>query len=182
MGPTAKKSATSPCFARAGGTVKRLEPYHRYAGRLHAYCVGMVHDQHTAAELPKLREPGQAAAVAVCHRPPHRPAHSARTASRTRLRRAARRASVGPGPFTQTAQNELAALVMAAASGLRDRDRERSWRRWVSEPRLRQETPTTAAPRFERSLGALLVARRAAHNGCPNSPRLSPAGTVSSTF
>jgi len=87
---------------------------------------------------------------------------------------------VGPGPFTLTARNELAALVGAAARGLCDRDRnvlELAYRQGLAGPELAEALGVShdcakkllqrLRHTFERSLGALLVARRAAQNGCP---------------
>jgi hypothetical protein len=89
-------------------------------------------------------------------------------------------AATGPGPFTLTAQNELARLIAEATGGLSERDRnvlELAYRRGVtgtelahalgvsydSTKKLLQRLRDTV----ERSLGALLVARRARDNGCP---------------
>jgi RNA polymerase sigma factor (sigma-70 family) len=177
--------------AAAGDRVALGAIYHRYAARLHDYCVGMVRDHHTAAdcvqdafciaaaELPKLREPDKLR--------PWLYAITRRTALRT-LRERRREpafdevpdtASVGPGPFTLTARNELARLVSAAAGGLCDRDRdvlELAYHQGLTGPELADALGVThdcakkllqrLRHTFERSLGALLVARRANQNGC----------------
>jgi RNA polymerase sigma factor (sigma-70 family) len=165
--------------------------YDRYADRLHNYCVGLVRDHHTAAdcvqdafcaaaaELPRLRDPGKLRAWLYA---------IARNAALRTLRDQRRepaadelpdRAAIGPGPFTLTAQNELAQLVTVATGGLSDRDRnvlDLAYRHGltgedladalgvsrVSVNKLLQRLRDT----IERSLGALLVAQRAAQNGC----------------
>ncbi|WP_099041675.1 RNA polymerase sigma factor [Mycobacterium neglectum] len=178
--------------AAAGDRVALGAIYHRYAGRLHDYCVGLVRDQHTAAdcvqdvfciaaaELPKLREPdklrpwlysiARRTALRTLHERRREPAFDAVPDT----------AALGPGPFTLTAQNELAALVVAAARGLCDRDRnvlELAYRQGLAGPELAEALGVShdcakkllqrLRHTFERSLGALLVARRAAQHGCP---------------
>jgi RNA polymerase sigma factor (sigma-70 family) len=172
--------------AAAGDRVALGAIYHRYAGRLHAYCVGMVRDQHTAAdcvqdvfciaaaELPKLRE----WLYAIARRTALRTLHERRR--EPAFDEVPETAAVGPGPFTLTAQNELAALVRAAARGLCDRDRnvlELAYRQGLAGPELAEALGVShdcakkllqrLRHTFERSLGALMVARRAAQNGCP---------------
>ncbi|MGO4445504.1 RNA polymerase sigma factor [Mycobacterium sp. 2YAF39] len=179
--------------AAAGDRVALGAIYHRYASRLHDYCMTLVRDHHTAAdcvqdvfciaaaELPKLREPDKLR--------PWLYAIARSAALRTLQDRRRESAfdevpdavSVGPGPFTQTARNELAALVMAAAQGLSDRDRdvlELAYRRDLAGPELADALGVShdcakkllqrLRQTFERSLGALMVARRAAHHGCPD--------------
>jgi len=178
--------------AAAGDRVALGAIYDRYASRLHAYCVGLVRDRHTAADcvqdvfciaaadLPKLREPDKLR--------PWLYAIARRVALRT-LRERRREpafdqvpdtASIGPGPFTLTARNELARLIVAAARGLSDRDRdvlELAYRQGLAGPELADALGVShdcakkllqrLRHTFERSLGALLVARRAAQHGCP---------------
>jgi RNA polymerase sigma factor (sigma-70 family) len=176
----------------AGGDRAALAAiYHRYAAQLHNYCVGLVRDHHAAAdcvqdvfctaaaELPKLRDPDKLR--------PWLYAIARSTALRTlheRLREPAfealpDRACSGPGPFTLTARNELAQLIAAAAGGLSDRDRdvlELAYRQGLSGPDLAEALGVShdsakkllqrLRDTIERSLGALLVARHAAQNGC----------------
>jgi RNA polymerase sigma factor (sigma-70 family) len=178
--------------AAAGDRAALGAIYNRYAPRLHDYCVTVVRDHHTAADcvqdvfciaaadLPKLREPDKLR--------PWLYAIARRAALRTLNQRRREPAvddmpdavSVGPGPFTQTARNELAALVMAAAHGLSDRDRdvlELAYRQGLAGTELADALGVShdcakkllqrLRQTFERSLGALLVARRADHHGCP---------------
>ena len=177
--------------AAAGDRAAFAGIYDRYADRLHHYCVGIVRDHHAAAdcvqdvfciaaaELSKLRDRAKLRPWLYA---------IARNAALRTLREQRRepasaelpdKASIGPGPFTLTAQNELAQLVAAASGGLSDRDREvleLAYRRGltgsdlaealgvsdVSAKKLMQRLRET----IERSLGALLVAQRAAQNGC----------------
>jgi RNA polymerase sigma factor (sigma-70 family) len=166
--------------------------YHRYARRLHDYCVGMLRDHHAAAdcvqdvfctaatELPKLRDPerlrpwlyaiARYTALRILHEQWREPAADKLPDS----------ASLGPGPFTLTAQNELAQLIASAARGLSDRDRDVMdlvYRRGLTGPDLAEALGVSHGcakkvlqrlrETIERSLGALLVARQAAENGCP---------------
>jgi RNA polymerase sigma factor (sigma-70 family) len=178
--------------AAAGDRAALAGIYYRYAGPLHAYCVGIVRDRHTAsdcvqdvfctaaAELPKLRDADKLRPwlYAIARR-------SALRVLSERRRQPAfdelpDNAATGPGPFTLTAQNELAQLVAQAAGGLSERDRhvlELAYRRGVTRTDLAQtlgisyDSTVKLLQRLrdtvERSLGALLVARRAAQNGCP---------------
>lgn len=178
--------------AAAGDRAALAGLYNRYAGPLQAYCAGMVRDQHTAsdcvqevfciaaAELPKLRDADKLRPwlYAIARR------RALRVLSERRRERAfdelPDNAATGPGPFTLTAQNELAQLIARAAEGLSERDRyvlDLVYRRGMtgidlahtlgisydSAKKLLQRLRDTV----ERSLGALLVARRAAQNGCP---------------
>jgi RNA polymerase sigma factor (sigma-70 family) len=178
--------------AAAGDRAALAAIYHRYASPLHAYCAGILRDRHAAsdcvqevfctatAELPKLRNADRLRPwlYAIARR-------SALRALSDRRREPAfdelpDNAATGPGPFTLTAQNELARLIAEATGGLSERDRhvlELAYRRGVtgtelahalgvsydSTKKLLQRLRDTV----ERSLGALLVARRARDNGCP---------------
>ncbi len=191
--PTRLISDAELARAAAGGDRAALAHiYHRYAGPLHDYCVGLVRDHHAAAdcvqdvyctaasELPKLRDPEKLR--------PWLYAIARRTALRTLYERRREPAfgqlpdspSIGPGPFTLTAQNELAQLITTAACGLSDRDRdvlELAYRQGLSGPDLAaalgishdcaKKLLQRLRDTIERSLGALLVARHAAQNGCP---------------
>ena len=165
--------------------------YHRYAGPLHDYCKGMVRDHHAAAdcvqdvfctaaaELPKLRDPerlrpwlyaiARYTALRTLHERRREPTFDVLPDS----------ASIGPGPFTLTAQNELAQLIARATGGLSDRDREvldLVYRRGLTGPDLAAALGVSRGcankvlqrlrNTLERSLGAVLVARHAAQNGC----------------
>jgi RNA polymerase sigma factor (sigma-70 family) len=177
--------------AAAGDRAAFAAIYHRYADQLHDYCVGLVRDHHAAAdcvhdvfctaavELPKLRDPDKLRSwlFAIAR-------NAALRTLRERRREPARdelpdKASTGPGPFTLAAQNELAQLVAQAAGGLSDRDRavlELAYRHGLTGPDLAEALGVSHASgkklvkrlrdTIERSLGALLVARRASQNGC----------------
>jgi RNA polymerase sigma factor (sigma-70 family) len=166
--------------------------YHRYSARLHDYCVTLVRDHHTAADcvqdvfciaaadLPKLREPDKLRPwlYAIARRAALRKLHESRR--EPAFDEVPDSAAIGPGPFTMTARNELARLVSAAAGGLSDRDRdvlELAYRQGLAGPELAEALGIThdcakkllqrLRQTFERSLGALLVARRAEQHGCP---------------
>jgi RNA polymerase sigma factor (sigma-70 family) len=177
--------------AAAGDRAAFAAIYHRYADQLHDYCAGMVRDHHAAAdcvhdvfctaaaELPKLRDPDKLRSWLYA---------IARNAALRTLRERRReltsdelldKAAIGPGPFTLTARNELAQLVAQAACGLSDRDRavlELAYRRGLTGPDLARALGVSHASAqkvvqrlrdtIERSLGALLVARRAPQIGC----------------
>jgi len=178
--------------AAAGDRAALAGLYNRYAGPLHAYCTGMVRDRHTAsdcvqevfciaaAELPKLRDADKLRPwlYAIARR------RALRAIAERRREHAfdelPENAATGPGPFTLTAQNELAQLVAHAADGLSERDRhvlKLAYRYGVTGTDLAHtlgisyDSATKLLQRLrdtvERSLGALLVARRAARNGCP---------------
>ena len=177
--------------AAAGDRAAFAGIYDRYADRLYCYCVGLVRDHHAAAdcvqdvfcaaaaELPKLRDPDKLRPWLYA---------IARNAALRTLRERRREPasdelpdipSIGPGPFTLTAQNELAQLVAVAAGGLSGRDRavlELAYRRGLTGPDLAEALNVSHVSAkklvqrlhetIERSLGALLVARRATQNGC----------------
>ncbi|WP_082459842.1 MULTISPECIES: RNA polymerase sigma factor [unclassified Mycobacterium] len=166
--------------------------YNRYAAPLHAYCVGILRDRHAASdcvqevfctattELPKLRDADKLRPwlYAIARR-------SALRIAAGRRREAAYDelpddAATGPGPFTLTARNELAQLIAQAAQGLSERDRqvlELAYRRGLAGTELAQALGMSydstkkllqrLRDTIERSLGALLVARRSAQTGCP---------------
>lgn len=190
--PAAATDATLARAAAAGDKAALAHIYHRYAGRLHDYCLGLVRDHHSAAdcvqdvfctaatELPSLRDPDKLRPwlYAVARR-------AALRALRDRRREAAfdelpDGAATGPGPFTMTAQNELAELIAQAAGGLSERDRrvmDLVYRQGASGADLAKvlgvsyDSAKKVLQRLretvERSLGALLVTRNAAQGGCP---------------
>lgn len=168
--------------------------YDRYADRLHDFCIGMVRDRDAAAdcvqevfctaavELRKLREPGKLRPwlYAIAR-------NEALRCIRLRGRENVsdelpEQHSSDAGPDTLAGRTELANLIAEAAGGLSDRDREvleLSYRHGLAGPELAEAlgvTPDNATKlvsrlreTIERSLGALLVARRAQSNpqGCP---------------
>lgn len=159
--------------------------YDRYADRLHDFCVGMVRDRDAAADcvqdvfctaataLDKLREPDKLRPWLYA---------IARNEALRRIRQRRREepsedlpdeASGDAGPDTLAARNELAELVAEAAGGLSDRDRavlELGYRHGLDGPELAEALGVSTASAkkimqrlrdtMERSLGALLVARR----------------------
>lgn len=159
--------------------------YDRYADRLHDFCVGMVRDRDAAADcvqdvfctaataLDKLREPDKLRPWLYA---------IARNEALRRIRQRRREepseelpdeASGDAGPDTLAARNELAKLVAEAAGGLSDRDRavlELGYRHGLEGPELAEALGVSTASAkkimqrlrdtMERSLGALLVARR----------------------
>lgn len=178
--------------AAAGDRAALASIYHRYASPLHAYCVGLLRDRHAAsdcvqevfctatAELPKLRDADKLRPwlYAIARR-------SALRALSERRRESASdelpdNAATGPGPFTLTAQSELAQLIAQAAGGLSERDRqvlELAYRHGVTGTELAQRLGIShdstkkllqrLRDTVERSLGALLVARHTPRHGCP---------------
>ncbi|MGH3677176.1 MAG: RNA polymerase sigma factor [Mycobacterium sp.] len=177
----------------AGDRTAFGQMYDRYADRLHDFCIGMLHDRDGAADcvqdcfcvaatrLPQLRDPDKLRPWLYS---------IARNEALRRIRDRRREtpsdelpdeASGDPGPETLAARTELADLIADAAGGLSDRDRsvlELAFRHGLNGPDLADAlgvTPTNAntivhrlRDTIERSLGALLVARRV-HNsgGCP---------------
>ncbi len=165
--------------------------YNRYAAPLHAFCVGIVRDRHTASDCVQ-----DVFCIAAAQLPHLRDADKLRPwlyaiARRTALRALSDRrrepafdelpdnVATGPGPFTQSAQNELAQLIAQAAGGLSERDRhvlDLAYRHGVTGTDLAQTLGISydstkkllqrLRETIERSLGALLVARHAAQNGC----------------
>ena len=178
----------------AGDRTAFAQMYDRYADRLHDFCVGMLRDRDCAADcvqdafciaatrLPQLREPDKL-----------RPwLYSIARNEALRVLRERRRetpseelpdeVSDEPGPETLAARTELADLVSEAAGGLTDRDQavlELAYRHGLDGPELAealgvsQSNANTMVGRLrdtiERSLGALLVARRVLNNParCP---------------
>lgn len=164
--------------------------YDRYADRLHDYCVGMVRDRDAAADcvqdvfctaataLNTLREPDKLRPWLYA---------IARNEALRRIRQRRREepseelpeeASGDAGPDTLAARNELAKLVAEAAGGLSDRDREvleLGYRHGLDGPELAEALGVSTASAnkimqrlrdtMERSLGALLVARRGQADG-----------------
>lgn len=171
--------------ALAGDRMAFAGIYDRYADRLHDFCVGMVRDRDAAADcvqdvfctaataLDKLREPDKLRPWLYA---------IARNEALRRIRQRRREepsedlpdeASGDAGPDTLAARNELAKLVAEAAGGLSDRDRavlELGFRHGLEGPELAEALGVSTASAkkimqrlrdtMERSLGALLVARR----------------------
>jgi RNA polymerase sigma factor (sigma-70 family) len=167
--------------------------YDRYADRLHDFCIGMLRDREAAAdcvqevfctaavELTKLRDPDKLRPWLYA---------IARNEALRHIRRRRRESvsdelpevqSSDAGPDTLAARTELASLIAEAAGGLSDRDRsvlELSYRHGLDGPELAEalgvslSNATKLVSRLrdtvERSLGALLVARRAQRHpgGC----------------
>lgn len=167
--------------------------YDRYADRLHDFCAGMLSDRDGAADcvqdvfciaatrLPQLRDPDKLRPWLYS---------IARNEALRRIRDRHREtpsdelpdaASGEPGPDTMAARTELADLIADAAGGLSDRDRsvlELAFRHGLNGPDLAEAlgvSPSNAntivhrlRDTIERSLGALLVARRVRNiGGCP---------------
>jgi RNA polymerase sigma factor (sigma-70 family) len=164
--------------------------YDRYAERLHDFCVGMVRDRDAAADcvqdvfctaattLNQLREPEKLRPWLYA---------IARNEALRRIRQRRREepsdelpdaASRDAGPDTLAARNELANLIAEAAGGLSDRERsvlELGYRHGLEGPELANALGVSTAnakkmvqrlrDTMERSLGALLVARRGQTSG-----------------
>ncbi len=176
--------------AAAGDRTAFAGIYDRYADRLHDFGAGMLGDRDSAADcvqdafclaatrLPQLRDPDKL-----------RPwlysivRNEALRRIRDRRREAPSevlpdQASCDPGPDTLVARTELADLIADAAGGLSDRDRsvlELAFRHGLTGADLAEAlgvstgAANTIASRLrdtiERSLGALLVARRVRNSG-----------------
>ena len=164
--------------------------YDRYADRLHDYCVGMLRDRDDAADCVQ-----DAFCTAATRLNQLRDADKlrpwlyaiARNEALRRLRDRRRETvsddlpetvSQEPGPDTLAARTELADLISDAAGGLSDRDRsilELTYRHGLDGPDLAEAlgvSPVNATKMVqrlrdtvERSLGALLVARRIRNTG-----------------
>ncbi len=168
--------------------------YDRYADRLHDFCVGMLRDGDGAADcvqdtfctaatrLPQLREADKLRPWLYS---------IARNEALRRIRQQRRETpsdelpdaeSHDAGPDTLAARTELADLIAEAAGGLSDRDRtvlELTYRHGLDGADLADAlgvSPANATKlvyrlreTVERSLGALLVSRRARNTGegCP---------------
>ncbi|ORX06720.1 hypothetical protein AWC30_06380, partial [Mycolicibacillus trivialis] len=180
--------------ASAGDRQAFARIYDRYADRLHDFCVGMVRDRDAAADcvqdvfcvaatrLGTLRDPAKLR--------PWLYAIARNEALRCIRQRGREQAfedvpeapSGDAGPETLAARDELAALIAAAADGLSERDRtvlDLTYRHGLDGPELARALDVSAATAtklvyrlrqtVERSLGALLVARRARQfgTGCP---------------
>lgn len=166
--------------------------YDRYSDRLHDYCTRMLRDRDAAADavqdtfttvatrLPQLREPDKLRPwlYAIARNEAHR---RLKTRRREQLvDELPEQAADSPGPDTHAAQRELAALMNAAALGLPERERsilELHYRHGLDGPELAAALGISgtnantvigrARTMIERSLGALLLARRArgSHSG-----------------
>jgi RNA polymerase sigma factor (sigma-70 family) len=180
--------------AAAGDRAAFAGIYDRYADRLHDFCVGMLRDRDGAADcvqdtfciaatrLQQLQQPDKLRPWLYA---------IARNEALRRIRERRRETpsdelpdavSHEPGPDTLAARTELADLIAEAAGGLSDRDRavlELVYRHGLDGPDLAEAlgvSPTNATKMayrlretVERSLGALLVSRRARNTGggCP---------------
>ena len=172
--------------AAAGDRAAFAGIYDRYADRLHDFCVGMVRDRHAAADCVQ-----DVFCIAATRLPELRDAEKLRPwlyaiarnealrfiRGRTRERvseELPETASDDPGPEVMAARGELADLIAEAAGALSDRDRavlELSYRHGLDGPELAEalgvshSSAKKMAQRLregiERSLGALLVSRRA---------------------
>lgn len=170
----------------AGDRAAFAQIYDRYADRLHDFCVGMLRDRDGAADcvqdtfvlaatrLPQLREPDKLRPWLYS---------IARNEALRRLREQRRETpsdelpdiqSEDAGPDTLAARTELAELIAQAAGGLSDRDRavfDLAYRHGLTGADLANALGVSDANAYsivkrlkgtiERSLGALLVARRA---------------------
>jgi RNA polymerase sigma factor (sigma-70 family) len=180
--------------AAAGDRAAFAGIYDRYADRLHDFCIGMLRDREAAADcvqevfctaavqLAKLREPDKLRPwlYAIARNEALR---CIRLRGRENVSDELPEAeSFDAGPDTLAARTELAALVAAAAGGLSDRDRsvlELSYRHGLDGPELAEALGVSTGnatklvsrlrETIERSLGALLVARRVQRNprNCP---------------
>ncbi len=180
--------------AAAGDRGAFARIYDRYADRLYDFCAGILRDRdaaadcvqdafcHAATGLGQLREPDKLRPwlYSIAR-------HKALATIRERRREQASDelpevASNDPGPETLATRSELAALVAEAAGGLSERDRsvlELAYRHGLDGSELAEalgisyenakKTSQRLRQTIERSLGALLIARRArsAADGCP---------------
>lgn len=180
--------------ASAGDRQAFAVMYDRYANRLHDFCCGMLADRDAAADcvqdafctaatcLGDLREPDKLRAwlYGIAR---HQAMRRIRDRRKEQLSdEVPELVSGDPGPETMAGRSELANLIAEAAGGLSDRDRsvlELAYRHGLDGPELAealgvsQTNANTLVYRLretiERSLGALLVARRARKtpNPCP---------------
>ncbi len=182
----ARTDAELVCGSMAGDKAAFAEIYDRYADRLHDFCVGMLRDYDGAADcvqetfvvaatrLHQLREPDKLRPWLYS---------VARNEALRRLRERRRETpadeipdsqSDDAGPDTLSARTELADLIAEVAGGLSDRDRallDLTLRHGMDGTELADAlgvshtNANTMVHRLrrtiERSLGALLVSRRA---------------------
>ncbi len=192
-----RPTVTDAELARAAATGDRgafAGIYDRYADRLHDFCIGMLRNRDDAADcvqdtfctaatqLAGLREPDKLRPWLYA---------IARNEAMRRIRDRRREElsdeipdmmSVDAGPDILAARSELADLIAEAAGGLSDRARavlDLSYRHGLQGPELAEAlgvshtNANTMVLRLrdtiERSLGALLVARRAraSADSCP---------------
>jgi RNA polymerase sigma factor (sigma-70 family) len=187
----ASDSDADLALASAAGDQRAFaEIYDRYADRLHDFCLGMLADRDAAADcvqdtfciaatqLPRLRDPDRLRPWLYS---------IARNEALRRIRQRRREtpseelpetASSEPGPDTLAARMELSDLIADAAGGLSDRDRavlELAFRHGLNGPSLAEALGVSASnantivhrlrETIQRSLGALLVSRRASSVG-----------------
>ena len=173
--------------------------YHRYADRLHDFCIGMLRDRDAAADCVQDVFCSAAARLSQLRDADKLRPWLYAIARNEALRRIKDRrreqvcddlaevASADAGPDTLAARNELADLLAQAAGGLSDRDRQvldLAYRHGLdgSELGAALGVSTATAHRIvsrlretiERSLGALLVSRRAQADpsACPEIRRI----------
>ena len=178
----------------AGDRTAFGQVYDRYADRLHDFCVGMLRDRDGAADcvqdtfcvaatrMPQLREPGKLRPWLYSIARNEALRMLAERRRETPFENPPDEMSDQPGPETLAARTELADLISEAAGGLSDRDRtvlELVYRHGLDGPELAEAldvshtNANTMVVRLrdtiERSLGALLVARRVRSNpaACP---------------
>jgi RNA polymerase sigma factor (sigma-70 family) len=165
--------------------------YDRYADRLHDFCLGMLRDRDAAADcVQDVFTTAATRLVQLRERDKLRPwlYAIARHEALARLRARRREQptdqvldthSSDPEPDVLAARSELAVLVAQAAGGLSERDHtllELAYHQGLEGPELADAlgvSPSNANTMLgrlrgtiERSLGALLVARRRARD-CP---------------
>jgi RNA polymerase sigma factor (sigma-70 family) len=184
----ARTDAELVCGSMAGDKSAFAQIYDRYADRLYDFCVGMLRDYDGAADcvqetfcvaatrLHQLREPDKLRPWLYS---------VARNEALRRLRERRRETpaeelpevpSDDAGPDTLSARTELADLIAEVAGGLSDRDRallDLTFRHGMDGSELADAlgvshtNANTMVHRLrrtiERSLGALLVSRRAAN-------------------
>ena len=180
--------------AAAGDRAAFAGIYDRYADRLHDFCVGMLRNTDNAADCVQ-----DAFCIAATRlgqlKDPERLRPWLYSVARNEALRCIREGSreraydevpdvvsAEPGPDILAARTELADLVAEAAGGLSDRDRtvlELAYRHGMDGPELAEALDVSHASAkkmmqrlretIEKSLGALLVSRRAVENpnNCP---------------
>lgn len=175
--------------AAAGDRLAFAGIYDRYANRLHDFCAGMLADRDAAADCVQDAFCDAATCLNELREPDKLRAWLYGIARHQCLRRLRDRRKVEPsdtlpdlaspdaGPDAMARRTELADLIAEAAGGLSDRDRsvlELSYRHDLDPPELAaalgvsQTNANTLVYRLretmERSLGALLLCRRARAN------------------